>query len=798
MASPSSVGCTNLSLISSTELRCLEFLGSCEDSHNHAHPAPCSASPLSIFHCYNALFSYDLSKPKFESGASLYRNMLRTLAPQRSNRPQDRGLSDVGILSKRTLDMSYVDIDEHGKGPAGPDSIAAMPQSHSRKRCRLAPNASILNPRHGTPLSSEANPNESHSAAHITPFLLRTSTLDFPLDFSTGASEQRSPLFHPCAPYEPRPIAARPVLPPLAPPPPPPLVLPPAPQYASTTHLNLYAGESPPWHDLQACNTLTVRGEPVQPVLHLTFEKGFFLSGDYVWSMYRRNYFVLRASFSIDGPEVDTLEAGDISISEEGQERPVSGFLLRLRAEIKEGQPVNLIQHTSKRDKGPSFLPTLFPITPSAPISYNQQGLPSTVQWERCQFKTATRANGKRRAQQQYYHAVVELLAMTGEQSNSEGICLARRKSHPFVVRGRSPSYYHNEGPHKLQSGQLYPMPPPSLLTSPMPPWSVEGIDHAIPSPQLHPTVDNTPTGLISGNTQQRSGSSPPGRVSAENFLFTAPPLPAPQSMMGSQWPIALAIDATQLSEFVSDFLGLSDIEKLCMDCSAVSTWKRCELNFRQLLRSFGSSLATESKSNIEQEAARTFRRMHNRVAARIMDVCRAKKLAAGIGSSSPIANKLSSPSRGRELGDHDAMSEAEPLVPDGVEHYPSNLIQKCDVRPPADGSINDSPMEAGQQGRDPVSTIIEFIRTSDALEVFREELLDLRIAQELTRKKVRSRTTKTDGGTPDTEMPPATIFGTTISTLLRGVKDGIQSYFQPALQQGVQRLSWRCVSPLR
>ncbi|KAF7591774.1 hypothetical protein BBP40_001100 [Aspergillus hancockii] len=70
---------------------------------------------------------------------------------------------------------------------------------------------------------------------------------------------------------------------------------------------------------------------------------------------------------------------------------------------------------------------------------------PTQHTFERIQFQKATANNGKRRAQQQYYNLVVDLYAeIAGPVSSNETqwIKIARKLSHPMVVRGRSPGHY--------------------------------------------------------------------------------------------------------------------------------------------------------------------------------------------------------------------------------------------------------------------------------------------------------------------------------------------------------------------
>ena len=124
-----------------------------------------------------------------------------------------------------------------------------------------------------------------------------------------------------------------------------------------------------------------------------------------------------------------------------GQLGEIQCFMLGVCARLSDCEkPIQLIQHTPKRDKGPQTTPMPKMIRPGGNVGFSAVGSSqSVVTFERLQFKTATANNGKRRAAQQYYVIIVELLA---KLRNGTTIAVATSKSAPLVVRGRSPGHY--------------------------------------------------------------------------------------------------------------------------------------------------------------------------------------------------------------------------------------------------------------------------------------------------------------------------------------------------------------------
>jgi meiosis-specific transcription factor NDT80 len=247
------------------------------------------------------------------------------------------------------------------------------------------------------------------------------------------------------------------------------------------------SSETPPFNAQETYGTITCEGTTIVPTLDAKVEKGFFFSADRIWTCYRRNYFAVNVSYGLS-PWVSNsrlyLDQGNGKQPEQIQSMAVS---LAAAVDGSAGKTIELIQHTPKRDKGPQLSMKKELLAPTPPGKNHEHGgyglnnfhqssnvpgrqLPlqnesdssqqysptshgsSTYQhgFERIQFKSATANNGKRRAQQQYYHLIVELWAniQTTQDSEPKWVKVAARSSHPVVVRGRSPSHYQHEGPH--------------------------------------------------------------------------------------------------------------------------------------------------------------------------------------------------------------------------------------------------------------------------------------------------------------------------------------------------------------
>ncbi|KAI9678497.1 MAG: hypothetical protein M1829_002095 [Trizodia sp. TS-e1964] len=215
-------------------------------------------------------------------------------------------------------------------------------------------------------------------------------------------------------------------------------------------------------------------GQSIEPKINARIDKGFFRA-DQDWTCYRRNYFAVACSYSLE-PPINNFPL-TLHRSGSGMSENIFGFAMSISAVVDgaNGKAIELIQHTPKRDKGPQGKPDRIKLNPHIPGSvgitpglglmanasqapgqqeYEQAYYPQSshtltiANFDRIQFKSATANNGKRRAAQQYYHLIVELFAdLGGPAVNPEArwVKVASRMSVPMVVRGRSPGHYQDE-----------------------------------------------------------------------------------------------------------------------------------------------------------------------------------------------------------------------------------------------------------------------------------------------------------------------------------------------------------------
>ncbi|KAI9766570.1 MAG: hypothetical protein M1835_007168 [Candelina submexicana] len=241
--------------------------------------------------------------------------------------------------------------------------------------------------------------------------------------------------------------------------------------------------EGPPLEETTIIHQITTGdGQKVRPEISARIDKGFFLA-EQNWTCYRRNYFSVACAYSVQPPLLTVPLYLDRGGGSSALTENIRAFAMSISAVVDGpgGKPIDLVQHTPKRDKGPQGRPDRVKLLPqpsgsggpfsagavsSNPLAsrsqipgqqdYDSSFSPQNAQqqtianFERIQFKSATANNGKRRAAQQYYHLVVELFADIGNSvgspdSDTRWVKIATRISAPMVVRGRSPGHYQDD-----------------------------------------------------------------------------------------------------------------------------------------------------------------------------------------------------------------------------------------------------------------------------------------------------------------------------------------------------------------
>lgn len=254
---------------------------------------------------------------------------------------------------------------------------------------------------------------------------------------------------------------------------------------SSTQKHQIRSQEGPPFGKTEVVNNVvTGQSHPVSPEIGAAIQKGFF-QVDGKWTCYRRNYFTVACSFHVKSPSAD----GRYYVQRQGRSDLVARFAVSISAKTasmnnQESEPRGLVQHTPKRDKATESVPGKQIIQPMAPnggvdsyglnphsyplshpvqpppMNYYDRNSgpqsptpPTSHTFERIQFQKATANNGKRRAQQQYFHVVVELSAEIGSVGSEQWITVAKRQSDQMVVRGRSPGHYKDANRRDSSAG---------------------------------------------------------------------------------------------------------------------------------------------------------------------------------------------------------------------------------------------------------------------------------------------------------------------------------------------------------
>ncbi|KAI8928492.1 hypothetical protein BC831DRAFT_448141 [Entophlyctis helioformis] len=195
--------------------------------------------------------------------------------------------------------------------------------------------------------------------------------------------------------------------------------------------------------------------------------KGFaFTEG--IWLGYRRNYFQVSSTFVILDSAKQAVQPSDaILASTPAGLVPVSRFAFSLASRCSDGEdsaPVDIVQRTAKREKGPQTTPPRLFCSPLPSIDTAPHDAPAggAVVYERLQFRNTTIAASRRRFAAQYHFVSVQLWAVLDDGSE---IIVATTETVPLVVRSRSPRHYMDN-----DSGDFADTTPTSPVTATTPP----------------------------------------------------------------------------------------------------------------------------------------------------------------------------------------------------------------------------------------------------------------------------------------------------------------------------------------
>ncbi len=244
--------------------------------------------------------------------------------------------------------------------------------------------------------------------------------------------------------------------------------------YDPSTQSALNSQNVPPFEKTKVIHPIyTGKASEVRADIHAKIDKGFF-KADQDWTCYRRNYFSVACSYTLQPPCDLPSEPLFLRRTNASTPERIQFFAICITARVngEDGKVIELVQHTPKRDKGPTSAPEkikLLPhipgtlgypessssLSPASQLSPDYDGAyppsreqnPRLANFDRIQFKNATANNGKRRAAQQYFHLVAEMFAQLPSSQSSEGqwVKVATKMSAPMVVRGRSPGHYSDD-----------------------------------------------------------------------------------------------------------------------------------------------------------------------------------------------------------------------------------------------------------------------------------------------------------------------------------------------------------------
>ena len=174
------------------------------------------------------------------------------------------------------------------------------------------------------------------------------------------------------------------------------------------------------------------------------------------WILYRRNYFGIQGSYSLEGsPDSSSNETLYLYIHNH-QPKPIQALFMCMRGVVdtEEGAEIRIVVFNPKRKpvhegtETPPIEPQrMKPLTEGTTKFYaestgdrqDHMKVPMNHTFPRNQFRAATQNNGARRTEQQFYHILLELKAEVIVDGVPKMFTISSKMSEALVVRGRCP-----------------------------------------------------------------------------------------------------------------------------------------------------------------------------------------------------------------------------------------------------------------------------------------------------------------------------------------------------------------------
>ena len=574
----------------------------------------------------------------------------------------------------------------------------------------------------------------------------------------------------------------------------------------------------PTFHDQEQFHIIKQGdGLSIRPEIYCLIEKGFFRAdGD--WTCYRRNYFSVGCSYSLN-PRVDFKQLSLLrGISGSGISKPIQSFAVTIAAAIEgeDGKPIELVQHTPKRAEGPMASPELVKLHPcleaadsellNAAMSRNPYALdpdpshpllsdPSCHFFERLQFKKATANNGKRRAAQQYFHIRAELWAevCSADTARKTRLKIVQRCSVPVVVRGRSPGHYQEERRERSLSS--------SSIT-----WPEAGPEKAkLTHEEIQLSSSESLSVQYSDSKAENKGVENLSQALDDNILDDSSVSSKASDVFSvrgasSKSSVASIEDEPSVAEQLASQICQNENSRSLLDrCFALCNHDRVERNIRRLLKILAADLRKEASEATQIRVARAIRSVTKQVATLVRSQL-AHQHSFLEQRLPPAAAVVLSMIRIRQKKLERERSTGQRSVTKWLENTEYALKVRAKRLPQIkdgnqviwveDGSSSDIHSDTSEtdtvEWQNASNASVMFFQESDAFAEFQEGLLELYVALEnslhnekLQRKNASSSTSK---GLSRVQLYWQYFY------------EKLQKALRPPVKTGTRRIEWRCV----